>query len=100
MHVYDHVYHIYIKGMSNFFPFPQSYQPGYSSCEDHDLIVSYQNEQRLSVYVHHFSSQVGGLGVYVYTNLFSSATLERLLLYISQDLSGHGNIVEPIMITI
>ena len=75
----------------------QSYQPRYSSRKYHDL-VSYQTEQRLSVSVHHFSSQVAGLGVYVYTNLFSSATLERLLFYISLDLSGPGNVVVPIMI--
>ena len=80
IHLYDHVYHISLKGMSNFFPFPQCHWPGYSSHEDHDLLVSYQTEQRLSVSVHHFSSQVTGLGVYVYTNLFSSATLQRLLL--------------------
>ena len=96
MHFYDHVHHISIEGMSNFFPFPQSYQPGYSSREDHDFLVSYQTEQRLSVSVHHFLSQlqVAGLGVYVYTNLFSSATPEKFLLYISLDLSYHDHNVQ------
>ena len=88
MHLYDHVHHISIKGMSNFFPFPQS---GNSSCEDYDLLVSYQTEQRLSVSVHHFLSQVAGLSVYVYTNLFSSATSENCQLYISLDLSYHDH---------
>ena len=91
MHLYDHVHHISIKEMSNFFPFPQSYQPGNSSREDYDLLVSYQTEQRLSVSVHHFLSQVVGLSVYVYTNLFSSATSENFLLYISLDLSYHDH---------
>ena len=91
MHLYDHVHHISIKGMSNFFPFPQSYQPGYSSREDH---VSYQTKQRL---VHHFLSQlqVAGLGVCVYTNLFSSATSEKFLLYILLDLSYHDHNIQP-----
>ena len=95
------MYHISIKRISNFSPFPQSYQPasGYLSLEDHDLLVSYQTEQRLSVAVHYFLSQVAGLGIYVYTNLFSSTILERLLLYISLDLPGPGNVVVPIMIS-
>ena len=86
-----------IKGMSNFFPFPQSYQPGYSSREDHDLLVSYQTEQRLSVSVHRFLSQlrVADLSIYVYTNLFSSATSENFLLYISLDLSYHDHNIQP-----
>ena len=91
MHLYDHVHHISIKGMSNFFPFPQSYQPGNSSREDYDLLVSYQTEQRLSVPVHHFLSQVAGLSVYVYTNLFSSSTSENFQRYISLDLSYHDH---------
>ena len=91
MHLYDHVHHISIKGMSYFFPFPQSYQPGNSSREDYDLLESYQTEQRLSISVHHFLSQVAGLSVYVYTNLFSSATSEKFLLYISLDLSYHDH---------
>ena len=91
MHLYDHVHHISIKGMSNFFPFPQSYQPGNSSREDYDLLVSYWTEQRLSISVHHFMSQVAGLSVYVYTNLFSSATSENFLLNISLDLSYHDH---------
>ena len=74
MHLYNHVYHISIKGMSNSFPFLQSYQPGYSSHEHHDLLVSWQTEQRLFISMHYFSSQVADPGVYVYTNLFSSAT--------------------------
>ena len=94
--IHDYKYHISIKGISNFFSFPQ---PGYLSHEDHDLLVSYQTKQRLSVSVHHFSSQVAGLGVYVHTNLFISTTLDRLLLYISLDLSGPGNVVVPIMIS-
>ena len=93
------MYHISIKGMSNFFPFPQSYRPKYSSRENHDLLVSYQTEQRLFVFVHHFLSQVAGLNVYVYTNLFSSTTLERLLPDISLDFSEPGNVVVAIMIS-
>ena len=88
MHLYNHVHHISIKGMSNFFPF---HQPGYSSREDHDLLVSYQTKHKLSVSVHHFLSQVASLGVYVYTNLFSSATSGKFLLYISLDLSYHDH---------
>ena len=64
-------------------------------------VVSYQAEKRSSVSVHHFSSQVAGLGVYVYTytNLFSCVILEGLLPYISLDLTGPGNVVVPIMIS-
>ena len=89
MYLYDHVHHLSIKGMSNFFPFP--YQPRYSLREDHDLLVSYQTEQRLYFSVHHFLSQVAGLSVYVYTNLFSRATSKKFLLYISLDLSYHDH---------
>ena len=72
--------------------------PGFLN-EDHVLLVSYQTEQRLFVAVHHFLSQVAVLGVYVHTNLFSSAILERLLLYVLLDLSGPDNVVVPIMIS-
>ena len=54
-----------------------------------------QTEQKLSISVHHFSSQVAGPVWRSLRDLFSSATLDRSALL---DLSGPGDVVAPIMI--